>query len=46
MGMKKYTPNCAQEIHNFSNEQIEALWSVNKIFLESYDFAATSAEEP
>jgi hypothetical protein len=37
--MEKHTPKpCA----TFSTERIVALWSVNKIFLESYDFAATN----
>jgi hypothetical protein len=38
--MEKYTPNGAQEIHKFSTKRIIALQSVNKIFLERYDFAA------
>jgi hypothetical protein len=46
MGIKKYTPDCARffmrkKYTTFSTERIEALWSVNnKIFPESYDFAA------
>jgi hypothetical protein len=44
MGMEKYTPNCERifvrkKYTTFSTEQIVALWSANKIFLESYDFA-------
>jgi hypothetical protein len=45
MEMEKYTPNLAQEIHNFSTERIVALQSVNKIFPESYDFAANNRRE-
>jgi hypothetical protein len=45
MGMKKHTPNRARffvrkKYTTFSSEQIVALRSVNKIFPESYDFAA------
>jgi hypothetical protein len=43
--MEKYTPNRARffvrkKYTTFSTEQIVALRSVNKIFPESYDFAA------
>jgi hypothetical protein len=46
MGMEKYTPNRAhffmrKKYTTFSTVQIVALQSVNKIFPESYDFAAT-----
>jgi hypothetical protein len=45
MGMEKYTPNRARffvrkKYITFSTVRIVALWSVNKIFPESYDFAA------
>jgi hypothetical protein len=45
MGMEKYTPNCARffvrkKYTTFCTVRIVALWSVNKIFPESYDFAA------
>ena len=43
--MEKYTSNYAnffvrKKYTTFSTEQIVALWSVNKIFPESYNFAA------
>jgi hypothetical protein len=46
MGMEKYTPNRARfflrkKYTTFSTERIVALRSVNKIFPESYDFAAS-----
>jgi hypothetical protein len=44
MGMEKYIPNRAQEIHNFITERIVALQSVNNIFLENYDFASLLAK--
>jgi hypothetical protein len=45
MGMEKYTPNRAhffmcKKYTTFSTERIVALRSVDKIFLENYDFAA------
>jgi hypothetical protein len=45
MEMKKHTSNRARffvrkKYTNFSPERIVALWSVNKIFPESYKFAA------
>jgi hypothetical protein len=45
MGMEKYTPNRARffvrkKYTTFSTVRIVALRSVNKIFTESYDFAA------
>jgi hypothetical protein len=45
MGMEKYTPNRARffvrkKYTIFSTVRIVALRSVNKIFPESYDFAA------
>jgi hypothetical protein len=45
MGMEKYTPYRARffvrkKYTTFSTERIVALRSVNKIFPESYDFAA------
>jgi hypothetical protein len=50
MGMEKYTPNRARffvrkKYTTFSTEQIVALQSVNKSFLESYDFAASPSDE-
>jgi hypothetical protein len=47
MGMEKYTPNRArfsvrEKYTTFSTVRTVALRSVNKIFLESYDFAATA----
>jgi hypothetical protein len=46
MGMEKYTPFRARffvrkKYTTFSTERIVALRSVNKIFQESYDFAAS-----
>jgi hypothetical protein len=45
MGMEKFTPNrdhffVRKKYTIFSTEQIVALWSVNKILPESYDFTA------
>jgi hypothetical protein len=49
MGMEKCTPNRARffvrkKYTTFSTEQIVPLRSVNKIFPESYNFAANSEE--
>jgi hypothetical protein len=45
MGIEKYTPNrvrffVCKKYTTFSAERIVALRSINKIFSESYDFAA------
>jgi hypothetical protein len=45
MGMEKYAPNRARfferkKYTTFCTERIVALWSVNKIFQDSYGFAA------
>jgi hypothetical protein len=50
MGMKKNTPNCARffvckKYTTFSTERIVPLRSVNKIFPESYDFAAINLSD-
>jgi hypothetical protein len=44
MGIEKYTPNRAQKYTTFSAERIIVPRSVNKIFPESYDFAARIEE--
>jgi hypothetical protein len=43
MGMEKIYPKpCAKKYTTFSTERIVALWCVNEIVQESYDFAASS----